>query len=193
MTRRVSTTGGLIVALAALGAAGCEHTSTAIDAPPDRGPSLVTAAAITGMRGAGAIGSGEPTPSGVRTQSFDLEAGVSPGGVYGRLYYIDSALVKEDGNHPHLVVGPEWPGTFVATFNQTSGTCVAFDGMGRLLNTGELLAFQVDACDNGEPGVGLDVFGILVPQRLVTHGGVYKEGPAPLSRGELTQSSAFAP
>jgi hypothetical protein len=193
MANRIAN-GSLVVVLAALGAASCEHAPTSIDARGASRPSFATAAGvITAMRGRGAIGSGQPTYYGVDHQWFALDVGSSGGVVYGTLDYIDSGFVKGDGNYPHFVVGPDWPGTAVATFVQTSSTCVEFDGVGRLINTGELLAFRAAACDTDEPGVGLDVFGIEAPQRLVTNGDIYRAGPLALWHGEVTASSATTP
>jgi hypothetical protein len=186
--------GCLIVVLAVLGAAGCGNAPTSSDALGQPGPSFATAAVvINGMQGRGAIGSGQPTYYGVDHQWFVLNVGISGGVVYGQLDYIDSGFVKQDGNYPHFVVGPDWPGTAVASFVQTSNTCVEFDGVGRLINTGELLAFRATTCDNAQPGVELDVFGIEAPQRLVTNGDIYRAGPLTLWNGEVTASSTTTP
>ena len=189
MTGRTSTHGGLLVALTVLGTVGCDNPSTAVGTPSVGDALLLPASTvITAMRGAGAIGSGDPTFGGVDRQSFVLDVGTSAGVPYGQFDYIDSGFVKEDGNYPHFVVGSEYSGTAITNFAQTSDACAAFDGVGRLLNTGELLAFHAETCDNGQPGVGLDSFGIYVPQRLLTHSTIYRAGPFLLSRGELTAS-----
>jgi hypothetical protein len=182
------------VVLGALGVVGCDHAPTSIDALGQPGPTFATAAVvINGMQGRGAIGSGQPTYYGVDHQWFVLDVGISGGVVYGQLDYIDSGFVKQDGTPPHFVVGPDWPGTAVVSFVQTSNTCVEFEGAGRLINTGELLAFRATTCDNDQPGVELDVFGIEAPQRLVTNGDIYRAGPLPLWYGEVTASGTTTP
>jgi len=189
MASRTVGIGCCVAALTAFAVAGCESPTA------EMGPSLaIGTTVVTAMQGTGGIGDGAPTFYGQNRQWFDLDVGVSTGVVYGRMEYVDSGFVKEDGNYPHFVVGPEWPGTAVATFVQTSATCVEFEGMGWLINTGEYLAFRVETCDNGEPGAGLDTFAITVPQRLLTHGNVYRAGPLPLVYGELTAyGTAMAP
>lgn len=175
-----------LAALVPFGALGCGTAPTAVEAP-----SFVVAVVITGMRGSGAIGLGEPTAAGgVNRQVFDADVGTRSGMAYGTLDYTDYGFTKADGNPPHLVVGPTWAGTAIVTFVQTSGTCVEFEGVGRLLNTGELLGFRAQTCDNGQPGVGLDVFAIAVPQRLITDATLYQRGPDMLSSGELTLSGS---
>jgi hypothetical protein len=178
--------------VAALVATGCDGTGLATDITP-RQPAraLMGMSVITALRGLGAIGSGTPTYYGVDRQRFDFDAGIGAAGAYGRLDYVDSGFVKEDGQPPHFVVGPAWPGTGVGSFTQTSPTCAAFDGVGKLLNTGELLAFRIEACDNGQPGAAVDVFGIEVPQRLLTHGEIYRAGPLSLSAGEVVRSGSL--
>ena len=176
----------LLTVLIALGALGCQNQIAA--------PSLATAAFVmNGMRGNGGIGSGTPTFYGKDRQVFDLNVGISGGLAYGTLDYVDSGFVKSDGNYPHFVVGPQWPGTAITSFVQVSDACAEFQGIGYLINTGEQLAFNVDACDNGTPGAGIDTFGIEVPQRLITNGNVYRAGPLPLVYGELTASGYLTP
>lgn len=179
-------------ALTALGLGACDHATAPREV--SQPVSQISGVVITGMRGAGAIGRGEPTSAGgVNRQEFTLDAGIKNGLVYGTLDYTDYSFTKSDGKPPHFVVGPTYPGTVVATFVQTSSTCVEFDGMGEVLNTGELLAFRVQACDNGSPGVGRDVFAIYVPERLLTDGQPYQRGPDVLSDGELILSGVPTP
>jgi hypothetical protein len=183
--RRVGTAGLVVLIMAA-----CEQPTTfANDAPR----ALVVASVMTGMSGAGAIGSGSPTFYGLDRQAFVIDVGLAATGPYGKFDYVDSGFVKEDGDYPHFVVGPEWAGTRIVSFAPTSGECAEFAGVGRLLNTDELLAFRVMTCDYGTPGTDLDVFGIEVPQRLLTHGDIYSEGPLALARGNLTHAGIRLP
>jgi len=130
------------------------------------------------------MGPGIPTYYGIERQWFDFD--VSGGPPSGRLDYIDSAFVKSDGHYPHLVVGAQYPGTAITSFTPTSDNCAEFTGVGYLINTGESLAFLIEACDNAQPGVGFDTFGITVPQRILDVGTFYSAGPFPLVYGELT-------
>jgi hypothetical protein len=176
---------GLWVALAGLGVLGCDNSMSSVDAGSPRQPSLaVTAFAVTGMRGTGGMGPGIPTTFGIERQWFDFDVSGTPPA--GRLDYIDSAFVKSDGHHPHLVVGAQYPGTAITSFAPTSEKCAQFTGVGYLINTGESLAFVIDACDNAQPGVAFDTFGITVPQRILDVGTFYQAGPFPLVYGELT-------
>jgi hypothetical protein len=195
MITRVPLAAVVTAALAAFGVAGCSDSPTATGALAQGRPSFATTAfVINAMRGTGGMGPGTPTFDGIERQWFDIDVGASGGMPYGRMEYIDSGFVKpEDGNHPHFVVGPQWPGTAILSFVPTSATCVAFEGVGYLRNTGELLGFRAEACDNGAPGAGLDTFGIEVPQRLLTHGGVYRAGPFFLVYGELTAAGMTTP
>lgn len=174
-------------ALCTLTLAGCEAATGPEDgveaAPPLE---ALTSPAITSMRGAGTLGYGETTADGgVSRQSFDFNVGIDNGLVQGTMVYIDSAVVKVEDNEPaELRVGDEYPGTEILSFVQTSATCVEFDGTGYLVNTGELLAFKAEACDNGSPGVDADFFGLRVPQRFLTHGQEYYRADL-LSSGDI--------
>ena len=182
-------------AVAALGAAGCNNPTTSLGGERPLRPSFGTfPAVIVEMRGAGTLGDGAPTTAGgVNRQLFAFDAGISSDIVFGTLDYTDSGFTKPDGKPPHFVVGPAYPGTVVATFVQMSNTCVEFDGQGEVLNTGEILAFRIQACDNGSPGVGLDVFAIYVPERLLTDGQAYQRGPDMITSGEITATTASVP
>ncbi len=171
-----------LAAVAAPWALGCSNPPTALDARSNGRPSLATATSvITEMRGTGTLGDGTRFPGGyVNTQTFSFDAGIGVTGVYGTLDYTDSSFHKADGNAPHFVVGPQYPGSAIASFVQTSNNCVEFAGDGYLINTGEFLAFRIDACDYGSPGTGLDTFYISVPERP------YNVGPAALTSGEIT-------
>lgn len=176
-------------ALGTLTLAGCDGPLAPERAGERAAPLFdATTPAITRMRGAGTLGYGEPRPDGgVSRQYFDFNAGIDNGVVDGVLVYVDSAVIKEDGRPAELRVGSLYPGTAVLTFVQTSATCVEFEGTGYLINTGELLGFKVQACDNGEPGLDLDYFGLAVPQRLLTHGQAYHRADL-LSSGGIIRS-----
>lgn len=147
-------------------------------------PLEATTPAITRMRGAGTLGDGHETEDGVWRQYFDFNVGIDNGVVDGVLVYVDSAVIKVDGEPAELHVGASYPGTAVLSFVQTSETCVEFDGIGYLLNTGELLAFRAEACDNGASG---DFFGLEVPQRLLTHGQTYYRAEH-ISSGDIART-----
>lgn len=182
MGKTRTTLGFGMIALSTLAVVGCENPTGA-----EREASYgMFATVITAMTGSGEIGSGDRTFYGEDRQVFSLNVGLSMGVPYGQFDYIDYGFLKEDGNFPHFVVGPSWFGTAITTFVPTSAACAEFTGVGYLINTGEYLAFRVQTCDNGQPGAGRDVFGIEVPQRLVTHGNVYIAGPFELNTGELT-------
>ena len=182
--RRGTGMSGLVVVLVALGMLGCDNLKSPVDAGSLRGPSLALTTVVTGMRGTGGMGPGTPTFFGIERQWFDIDVSATPAS--GRMEYIDSSFVKSDGHYPHFVVGAQYPGTAITSFTPTSDKCVEFTGVGYLINTGESLAFLVEACDNGQPGVGFDTFGITVPQRILDVGTFYSAGPFPLVYGELT-------
>lgn len=145
-------------------------------------PLQATTPAITRMRGAGTLGDGHEIGDGVWRQYFDFNVGIDNGVVDGVLVYVDSAVIKEeDGEPAELRVSSTYPGTAILSFVQTSETCVEFDGTGYLINTGELLAFTAEACDNG---VDVDFFGLEVPQRFVTHGQSYHRADL-ISAGDI--------
>jgi hypothetical protein len=161
----------------------------------DGSGSLPTFTRATGL---GAIGQGDATPGSDR-QEFDFEANATPG---GRLTFIDYTVVRADGSAGHMTVDPDdYPDTGVTSFQQLSATCVRFGGTGRL-DTGELWAFFVDACDEADPGVGFDRFTITLPDRAgpgvpftrsgtLTSGDIVLSGDAPApTTGDLTVTTS---
>jgi hypothetical protein len=79
----------------------------------------------------------------------------------------------------------------MTSYQQLSSTCVRFGGRGRI-DTGELVPFWVDVCDNASPGTGSDTFGISVPN-VFKLGGTLTDGdivlgastPPPPTTGDL--------
>lgn len=186
--------GGIgILGVFALAACGDPASPTA-DTVRSTGPAFdeVAEVAITRMKGAGTIGDGEPAGDSIWLQQFDMDVGVENGVIQGAFDYVDYSVFKEDGEPAHLRAAPDTEGTAITDFVQISSTCVEFDGIGKLMNNGELLHFKARACDNGHPGVGLDVFAIWVPERFITHGTAYQRGIDMLSDGELTATKLNA-
>lgn len=141
---------------------------------------------IQDMRGAGAIGDGGATGSGgLDRQVFEMEVGVENGVVAGSLEYTDSAALEADGLPARFVVGPDEPGTAIVEWTQISDACVELEGVGRLVNAGELVSFEVRACDAADAGTHLDVFGLRIPERS------YAKGPDTLSDGDLTATAVL--
>jgi hypothetical protein len=115
----------------------------------------------TRVTGRGAMGSGTATPGSDR-QEFDFEATSAPS---GRAAVTDYSVVRPSGTVGHMIVDQSVdPATGVTSFTRTSTTCVRFEGMGRL-DTGELMRFFIDACDNASPGAGFDTFTVTLPDR----------------------------
>jgi hypothetical protein len=115
----------------------------------------------TRVTGRGAMGSGTATPGSDR-QEFDFEATSAPS---GHAAVTDYSVVRASGTVGHMIVDQSVdPATGVTSFTRTSTTCVRFEGMGRL-DTGELMRFFIDACDNASPGAGFDTFTVTLPDR----------------------------
>lgn len=168
--------------------AGCEGLPTdggATPGEPAAKGAVSTTVAMTGLRGDGAIGTGEPTADGKKLQEFVFDVGAD---LTGRLDYVDHAVIKADGNPARLVAGPDVPGTAVSEFAQTSTACATFAGVGKVVNTGELVDFRVEACDYGSPGVPVDEFGIRVEWRTVSHGSPYERYDK-LSEGDVVRET----
>ena len=136
--------------------------------------------------GLGAIGPGSPTLGSDR-QDFDFDVNATE---TGRLFYRDYSVVR-DGAAGQLVVDRAADAaTQFTAFHQTSARCVRITGAGRV-DTGELLRFYVDACDNASPGTGFDTFAFTVPDR---HGrGVPYVRSGSLSSGDVSLGSASTP
>jgi hypothetical protein len=126
--------------------------SCAATSPPPTG---------TRVTGRGAMGSGAATPGSDR-QEFDFEATSAPS---GHATVTDYSVVRASGTVGHMIADQAAdPATGVTSFTRTSSACVRFGGMGRL-DTGELMEFFIDACDNASPGAGFDTFTVTLPDR----------------------------
>ena len=148
-----------------------------------------------GIGGQGAIGTGSAT-AGSDWQEFTFET--SPSSV-GTIMYADWSVMR-NGLPGRLVADPASdPPTGLSSYHQISSTCVRFGGTGRI-DTGELLPFYVDACDNGDPGTGFDSFMIMLPDRggigvpytrsgTLSSGDIDMAGGAPAT-GDLDVSTA---
>lgn len=113
------------------------------------------------VSGLGAIGPGTPTLGSDR-QEFDFDLNATPG---GRLDYRDYSVVR-NGAAGRMIVNPPADGaTELYAFHQTSAACVRISGRGRI-DTGDLLLFSIDVCDNASGGTGSDTFGMFIPDRL---------------------------
>lgn len=131
---------------------------------------------ITRLHGTGELVSGGDT---LNTLIFDLDVGIESGVVGGSLDYTDQRVVLADGNPARLRAGPEVDGTAITSFLQMSNSCIESTGIGELVNTGELLRFRIQACDNAPGEEHLDAFGIWVPDEE------YQAGPDLLWSGDL--------
>jgi PKD repeat protein len=143
------------------------------------------------ISGTGSLGTGTATPGSSR-QDFDFDVTASLG---GHISYTDWSVVRADGSAATLTVSPTDTATHLTAFRTSSSICAdasrgaEFDGIGRVNSGGdsnpsgdELLAFTVQACDNGAAGSG-DLFAIQVPG----HG--YAVGPDGLTSGDVVKSS----
>jgi hypothetical protein len=138
-------------------------------------PSLETGVRVTG---GSAIGPGLPIPGSDR-QEFVFDVTNAP---EGRLVVRDYTFVRRDRSVASLTVDPVLDAaTEIRSFDRTSPTCATFGGIGRV-DTGELVAFTVDACDNGIPGMGQDFFGLTVPYFDYHKSGTLTEGEIALSQ-----------
>lgn len=179
----------MFCAVAAVTLAACEGPAVSEPSSESMTPRMdETTPVIVRTRGAGTLGNGEPTSNGgVSRQYFDFNVGVDNGVVDGTLVYVDSAVIKGDGEPADLRVSSQYPGTAILSFTQTSVTCVTFTGTGYLVNTDELLAFEAEACDRADPGLDADYFGLRVRERLLTHGQEYHRADL-LSSGDIART-----
>lgn len=104
-------------------------------------PALTPTPAAGLMTGGGRLGTGKTIATFGFNASPDLQ---------GQLQYIDHA----QGLNVHS--------TGITSYSSVSVTCVKFLGTARLNNTDGFAFTVTRACDNGEPGVGLDTFSISV-------------------------------
>src|SRR5439155_1608612 len=163
---------------AALVVVGCSDSI----GPARRGPGAPafsgggTHATLTGV---GAIGTVTATP-GSNRQEFNFDVIDAPA---GHLFFRDWSLVRSDGSVESMTVDHTIdPATATTSFTQTAGTCVTFGGTARL-DSGELLTFTIEACDNGSPGAGTDHLAISVPAAPYTRSGTLTEGDITVSGG----------
>jgi hypothetical protein len=132
------------------------------------------AAVVSGPRIAG-VGAIVATP-GSPGQTFDFEATDAPG---GRLLFTDFSIVREPGGSAAtLTVAATLAGTGITSFTRRSAACVTVGGTG-LVDTGELVNFSIDACDNSSPGV--DAFTISAPSIPYQASGTLTEGAITVS------------
>jgi hypothetical protein len=137
-------------------------------------PSLGAGVRVTG---GSAIGPGAPIPGSDR-QEFVFDVTNAP---TGRLVVRDYTFVRSNGTVASLTVDPLLDtATGISSFTQTSPACVTFGGRGRV-DTGEVVAFTVDACDHGTPGAGMDSFGLTVPSFNYRKSGTLTEGEIALT------------
>lgn len=137
-----------------------------------------------GLTGVGAIGPGSPTP-GSSLQDFDFDVASD---LSGNLLYRDWGITRADGTVATITVAETDSGTGITAVRDGSAVCAdpalgaEFDATGRL-DTGELTAFTVRACDNGAADSGLDFFEMSVP------GHAYARSDF-LSSGDIAKSIA---
>jgi hypothetical protein len=167
---------GLVAAT--LIAAGCRDSVS-----PERWrlevPAFVAAATPPALTGRGAIGHGPALPT-MNRQEFDFEATGTPG---GRLFVRDFGAFRANASTGTLTADPAVDAaTGIHSFTQTSAACVTFAGIGRL-DSGDLVDFSVDGCDNGSPGTGVDFFRISVPAISYDRSDKLTEGEITLSGG----------
>jgi hypothetical protein len=144
------------------------------------------APAASRANGLGAIGPGAPTLGSDR-QEFDFDVTATE---TGRLFYRDYSVVRDGAAGQLIVDRAADAATEFTAFHQTSAQCVRVSGRGRV-DTGELLFFYVDACDNANPGAGFDTFEFTIPDR---HGrGVPYVRSGALSSGDVALGTGTTP
>lgn len=153
---------------------GCRDSFQPLD-PGAEAPAFSATTVPLETSGKGGIGSSVALP-GMHRQEFDFHVTSPPA---GRFFIRDYGVLRTSTELlASMTVDPNDPATGISRFEQTSATCVAFEGIGRV-DTGDLFAFSVTACDNGSPGAGLDFFSISVPDINYSKG-------ASLTDGEIT-------
>ena len=143
---------GLAATLAvAVSLLGCQEPTAPLS--PQRDLIGVVPLSHTRVTGLGAI-----TPPGQRLD-FNFDVNDTPSGWVAITWYYS----ENGGGVERFNVDPtNDPATQIVSFSQTSPTCVRFYGTGRQ-DDGELHFFWIDACDNANPGVGYDTFGLTSP------------------------------
>ena len=127
-----------------------------------------TTTSVTGfMTGGGRLGTGR------NIATFGFNAGPRGGNLKGQLQYIDHA----QGLHVHS--------TGITSYDSTNEpTCRTFSGPARV-NDADGSFTVTFACDNGEPGVGVDTFEISVTGPGVSYSSTGLEGAPVLTGGNL--------
>jgi hypothetical protein len=141
---------------------------------------ITCAGQSAGLRvtGLGAMGSGPRTP-GTNRMDFDFDINDAPG---GRMTLTDYFIINPDGGAARMTVDPATdPRTGITSLTRVSATCVRFTGTGAL-RTGDTQRFIIDACDNANPGPGLDQLRIELPDE----GQVLRQGA--ISEGDIVIS-----
>ena len=141
--------------------------------------------ASNGISGLGAIGSGMATPG---SDWQDFVFAVTAAG--GSVTFSDYGVVR-NGLPGRLIADPvSDPPTGVTSYHATSADCVRFGGTGRI-DTGELLPFYIDVCDEATPGTGFDTFAITLPDRVAPRVHYIRSGT--LSAGDIVLVGGTAP
>jgi hypothetical protein len=113
-------------------------------------------------------------------QEFDFDVTGAPG---GRLFVRDYGVVRPNGSVGSMTADAAVdPATEISSFALTSARCVTFGGIGRV-DTGDLFEFSVQACDNGNPGAGVDFVRITVPAIGYNTADTLTEGEITLTGG----------
>lgn len=140
----------------------------------------------TRVGGLGAIGPG-PATLYSDWQEFDFDVTATPG---GRLAYSDYSVVRNGAAGNMFVDRARDAATEIRSFHQPSDRCVRVTGTGRV-DTGELLPFYVDVCDNASPGTGFDTFTMTIPDRV--RPGVPYVRSGSLSTGDIVLGAGAPP
>ena len=167
---------------ATLLAVGCRDATAPTPLRPSH-PAFAVSGASAEIRGTGSIGTGAATPGSSR-QDFDFDV---TSDLNGHLTLTDWSVVRSATTVASLTVSAGDQGTWFSAFRDGSAACadpthgVEVDGTGRL-DTGQLLAFTIYACDNGAGSA--DFVRIYAP-----NGGPYDRSGNP-SSGDLVKSGA---
>ncbi len=133
--------------------------------------------------GQGQIGMGAATPPDL-VQTFDFEVRADLTGRFSATDYND---IHASGNPASITTDPVAdPATSITAYRNSSSACndpsrgVEFDAVGRE-DTGTLVSYTVQACDNGPAGSGMDFWSIFIPSEgygrsgRVTSGDIVKK------------------
>src|SRR5437762_992503 len=151
-------------------------------------PIFAVSGASAEIRGTGSIGTGDAIPGSSRQDlDFDITSDLA-----GHFTLTDWSIVRSATTVGTLTVSPDDQATWFSAFRDGSAACadpthgVEVDGTGRL-DTGQLLAFTIFACDNGPAGSGTDFVRLYAP-----NGGPYDRS-GNLSSGDLVKSGTASP